>query len=193
MSENLLSRRAFLQFSGVAARNSLIVLSLPTILTACKEAALAQTENARFTALGSAEAAEFAAIAARIIPTDETPGATEAGVIYFIDNVLGSSRAEMLEPMRAGLAELQAAGSSMYGTKTFGTLSNAQQDELLASIEETQFFNTMRYLTIAGMFALPEYGGNRNLLGWKMIGFEDRHMWMPPFGFYDADYAAKGE
>ncbi len=193
MSDNLLSRRAFLQFSGVAARNSLIVLSIPAILTACKEAAVAQTEKSEFQTLGAEEAAEFSAIAARIIPTDDTPGATEAGVIYFIDNVLGSSRTEMLDPMRAGLVELQASASSLFGAKTFGALSSAQQDELLTSIEETPFFNTLRYLTIAGMFALPEYGGNRNLLGWKMIGFEDRHMWMPPFGFYDADYIAKGE
>lgn len=193
MTDNLLSRRAFLRFSGEAARNSFIVLSLPTILTACKEAAEAQTVNAEFKVLGSDEASEFAAIAARIIPTDETPGATEAGVIYFIDTVLASSRSEMLEPMRSGLSDLQATASTRYGIETFGALSTEQQDELLTLIQEEPFFNTMRYLTISGMFALPEYGGNRNLIGWKLIGFEDRHMWMPPFGFYDADYAAKGE
>lgn len=193
MTDNLLSRRAFLRYSGEAARNSFIVLSLPAILTACKEAAQAQTVNANFKVLASDEASEFAAIAARIIPTDDTPGATEAGVIYFIDTVLASSRTEMLEPMRAGLADLQSSASSRYALATFGALSPAQQDELLTLIAEEPFFNTMRYLTIAGMFALPEYGGNRDHIGWKLIGFEDRHMWMPPFGFYDADYAAKGE
>ena len=51
----------------------------------------------------------------------------------------------------------------------------------------------MRYLTIAGMFALPEYGGNRENIGYQLIGFDDQHVWQPPFGFYDADYLEKGE
>jgi hypothetical protein len=38
------------------------------------------------------------------------------------------------------------------------------------------------------MFALPGYGGNRDAAGWKLIGFEDRHVFQPPFGHYDRDY-----
>ena len=25
-------------------------------------------------------------------------------------------------------------------------------------------------------------------VGWKLIGFEDRHVFQPPFGYYDRDY-----
>ncbi len=193
MSEIQLSRRAFLRQTGIAARNSLIVLSLPVIMSSSAAASEAMVENSAFTILGSEEAREFAAIAARIIPTDETPGATEAGVIYFIDNILGTSRTEALEPMRAGLASLQASAQSTYGSASFSALTPEQQDALLVSIEETEFFGTMRYMTIAGMFSLPEYGGNRDYAGWKLIGFEHKHVWSPPFGFYDADYMARGE
>ncbi len=35
------------------------------------------------------------------------------------------------------------------------------------------------------MFALPSYGGNRDKAGWHLIGFDDRHFWQPPFGYYD--------
>jgi hypothetical protein len=35
------------------------------------------------------------------------------------------------------------------------------------------------------MFALPSWGGNRNEAGWKLIGFEDAHVFRPPFGYYD--------
>lgn len=193
MNDIQLSRRAFLRQTGIAARNSLIVLSLPAIMSSSAAASEAMLENSAFTILGSEEAREFAAIAARIIPTDETPGATEAGVIYFIDNVLGTSRPEALEPMRAGLASLQASAQSTYGSASFSALTPEQQDALLVSIEETEFFGTMRYMTIAGMFSLPEYGGNRDYAGWKLIGFEHKHVWSPPFGFYDADYMARGE
>ena len=193
MNDIQLSRRAFLRQTGIAARNSLIVLSLPAIMSSSAAASEAMLENSAFKILGSEEAREFAAIAARIIPTDETPGATEAGVIYFIDNVLGTSRPEALEPMRAGLASLQASAQSTYGSASFSALTPEQQDALLVSIEETEFFGTLRYMTIAGMFSLPEYGGNRDYAGWKLIGFEHKHVWSPPFGFYDADYMARGE
>ena len=193
MSEPKLSRRAFLQQTGVAARSSLIALSLPMIMSASQQARAAQAMDAPMKALQPDEAAEFAAIAARIIPTDETPGATEAGAIYFIDNVLSTSHANVLPELREGLAALQASAQSTYGSASFHTLEPAQQDAPLTEIERGSFFNTMRFLTIAGTFSLPEYGGNRDHIGWKMIGFEDRHMWMPPYGFYDADYAAKGE
>jgi len=188
-----LSRRAFLRQTGIAARNSLIVLSLPAIMSSSAAASEARLENSAFKILGDDEANEFSAIAARIIPTDETPGATEAGVIYFIDNVLGTSRTEVLQPMREGLASLQAAAQANYGSASFSALNPEQQDALLASIEDTAFFGTMRYMTIAGMFSLPEYGGNRDYAGWNLIGFEHRHVWEPPFGFYDADYMARGE
>ena len=193
MNEIQLSRRAFLRQTGIAARNSLIVLSLPAIMSSSAAASEARLENSAFKILGNDEAMEFAAIAARIIPTDETPGATEAGVIYFIDNVLGTSRTEVLQPMREGLASLQAAAQATYGNASFSALAPEQQDELLVSIEDTEFFGTMRYMTIAGMFSLPEYGGNRDYAGWNLIGFEHKHVWEPPFGFYDADYMAKGE
>lgn len=193
MNDIQLSRRAFLRQTGIAARNSLIVLSLPAIMSSSAAASEARLENSAFKILGNDEAMEFAAIAARIIPTDETPGATEAGVIYFIDNVLGTSRTEVLQPMREGLASLQAAAMATYGSASFSALAPEQQDALLVSIEDTEFFGTMRYMTIAGMFSLPEYGGNRDYADWNLIGFEHKHVWEPPFGFYDADYMAKGE
>lgn len=178
------SRRAFLKS---AAQPSLILLSWPVVLAASAQASAAHAAKSRFTTLGAEEAAELEAIAARIIPTDDTPGATEAGVIYFIDTVLGSSRREALAPIREGLATLQTAARSAHQASAFRSLEPPQQDALLRAIESTPFFNTMRYLTIAGMFSTPEYGGNRDGVGWRLIGFENQHMWQPPFGYYDAN------
>mgnify|MGYP003664714897 FL=1 len=187
MSDTTLSRRAFL------ARTSIIALSVPMILSASTQARAAQALRAEFTTLSTEEAAEFAAIAARIIPSDETPGATEAGAVYFMDTVLSGSHSDLLPAMQEGLVDLQALAQSRYSSSAFHLLTAQQQDTLLTEIESSAFFTNMRFMTIAGTFSLPEYGGNRDEIGWKMIGFEDRHMWMPPYGFYDADYAAKGE
>ena len=43
-------------------------------------------------------------------------------------------------------------------------------------------------LTLAGLLALPSYGGNENKAGWKLVGFVDQHAWQPPFGHYDVGY-----
>lgn len=163
------------------------------ILAACERAQEARLQGEEFRTLTEEDANELAAIAARIIPTDETPGATEAGVIYFMDNVLGDNRDEELAFIRAGVRELQTAGALQFNVPYFHLLDAVQQDQLLSSIEQTEFFNTVRFLTVAGMFALPEYGGNRNNIGYQLIGFEDRHAWVPPFGYYDADFIARGE
>ena len=50
------------------------------------------------------------------------------------------------------------------------------------------FFDTTRLLTLLAMFSRPAYGGNRDGVGWKLIGFEDRHFFRPPFGYYDRGY-----
>ena len=193
MSDQQLSRRAFLKSASGAARSSIIVLSIPAILVSCERSRQASLNNEEFSALTEEEAQEFHAIAARIIPTDDTPGATEAGVIYFIDNVLGDDREAEHETLRLGMRELQVAASQNFGISYFHELEPEQQDQLLREVEDTPFFGTMRFLTIAGMFSLPEYGGNRDNVGYQLIGFEDRHAWQPPFGSYDADYAERGE
>ena len=185
MTNNTLSRRAFLRTATETSRNSLVLLSTATAMLVGREAHAAMIAGAQLTTLEADEAEEFAAIAARIIPSDETPGATEAGVIYFIDRVLGGERSELLTELRSGLTELQNYAAASYGGTNFSDRPAAQQDALLRSIEDTSFFNSIRYLTIAGMFSSPALGGNRNQVGWELLGFEDRHAWMPPYGYYD--------
>ncbi|MBL4580718.1 MAG: gluconate 2-dehydrogenase subunit 3 family protein [Gammaproteobacteria bacterium] len=193
MIDTQLSRRAFLRSASAAAKNSIILLGLPAILVSCERSKQAVLNNEEFSVLSEEEAQELHAVAARIIPTDETPGATEAGVIYFIDNVLNDDREAEHETLRIGLREIQVAAAQKFNVSYFHELEFEQQDQLLTEFENTEFFGTIRFLTIAGMFSLPEYGGNRDKIGYELIGFEDRHAWQPPYGFYDADYAQRGE
>jgi gluconate 2-dehydrogenase gamma chain len=194
MPHQQFSRRAFLQSGSVLAKGSFIVLAAPAILAACRQADESmQADTTAFNTLSAREAGDLRAIVARIIPSDDTTGAEEAGVIYFIDAVLGDNRDEQYRAVQAGLREIQETAASRYTAANFADLSVAQQDELLADRESTPFFATIRYLTIAGMFSLPSYGGNRDKAGYAVIGFDDQHAWAPPFGFYDADYATRGE
>ena len=71
----------------------------------------------------------------------------------------------------------------------FSDLSSEQQIALLKKIEKTPFFNLVRTHTVMGCFCDPEYGGNFNGVGWKLIGFEDRFNFKPPFGYYDREFS----
>jgi len=187
-----MKRRAFLNQSGAVLGGSWVTMSMPALLAAGVTACKAKEEGGAFSVLTEAEAAEFEAIAAQIIPSDETPGAREAGVIYFMDTVLADKQSGALEPLRQGLAGLQSDLWASHHARTFAELGNEQQIEVLKGIESTSFFGTLRFLTVAGMFSNPSYGGNRDEIGWKLIGFEAPHAWQPPFGYYDAEYAKKG-
>jgi gluconate 2-dehydrogenase gamma chain len=186
LTNKVLTRREFLRTTTETARNSLILLSAPALLAAGQQAHAAMLAGEELTTLTVIEAIEFEAIASRIIPTDETPGAKEAGVIYFIDNVLGNSRAELLPELRTGLSQLQQSVDSKFGNPMFSALTADQQDSLLQDIEKTTFFTDVRYLAVAGMFSMPSLGGNRDRVGWEVMGFEDRHAWVSPYGYYDA-------
>jgi len=196
MRTRSLSRRQLLAsslaYSVSALRATRTPLAVTALFAAVERASLAQT-NDTLTVLTPSEAEEFAAIAARIIPTDDTPGATEAGAIFFIDRVLGSSHAELLPDLREGLTTLQSAARAAHGSTRFSALTDAEQDALLVQIETSPFFSLMRFLTICGTFSSPEYGGNRDYVGWQLIGFDHRHVWQAPYGYYDADYVEKGE
>ncbi len=188
-----MQRRDFLKRGGSVLGGSWITLSLPAIMATASVAARAATEKSVFRALSPSEASEFEAIAARIIPSGDSPGAKEAGAIYFIDTVLADIQPKTLEPMRKGLVSLQSDIQEAYKTTTFAGLSETQQIEALQAIEDTEFFGTIRFLTIAGTFCDPSHGGNRDRVGWDLIGFEGPMGTQPPFGYYDADYAEKGK
>jgi gluconate 2-dehydrogenase gamma chain len=148
--------------------------------------------------LGAEEAADFAAIAARIIPSTDTPGAAEAGVIHFFDNAFAAEMSGMLAAARAGLAKFNATlAESFTGKERFASLSPDEQDAFLSTQDSGAFFKLCWQMTIFGFFSMSKYGGNRDHVGWDLIGFEgNTGVWQNPFGYYDAAYAkeqARGE
>ncbi len=195
MSPKVPTRRQFLSAGMTLTGAGLIDLNWAEVAAAAEHADhMAQREGSipapvGFTTLAAAEAVEVEAIASQIIPSGDLPGAREAGVVYFIDRALGTFFASELPTFRKGLESFQrdfAAHSST--TRPFSAVGTARQVAWLHEVEGTAFFNTVRRLTLVGLVALPKYGGNRDKLGWKLLGFEDRHFWQPPFGHYDADY-----
>jgi gluconate 2-dehydrogenase gamma chain len=166
--------------------------------------------------------ATIEAAMARIIPTDNTPGAREAGAVDFVDRYLSGidfiyakadgSGFETLVGKRAdawrqrietlrktyvtGIAALDALCRARYGVD-FRDLDERRQDEALIAQErasgqsapaggapgetpalqqtvtetELEFLPLLVMHTRQGFYCDPIYGGNRDRIGWRVIGF----------------------
>jgi gluconate 2-dehydrogenase gamma chain len=187
-----LSRRGFLAAAGGVLGGVWLAAEARALLAAGAHAArtAGQAPPPPFEVLTAEQGADIEAVTAQIIPTDDTPGAREARVVYFIDRSLATFAKDQKKVVVDGWRELRRRTARMYrGATSFAALSGEQQAAVLTAMEKAEhpFFETIRAATIVGMLANPEYGGNFQKLGWKMIGFEDRFFWQAPFGWYDRD------
>ena len=189
MNSSEISRRSVLQ--GLALSLGVAGIQWSDLAQAAHDAHAAAMAPAiaRYTLLSAPDAADVEALTSQIIPSDDTPGAREAGVSFFIDTVLGSILAHWRPSFEAGLKEFQQACRARHpDAASFAALSSARQIEFLRTVDTTRFFEQARLLTLCGMLSMPKYGGNRDGAGWRMIGFEDQHVFDAPFGYYDRDY-----
>lgn len=84
------------------------------------------------------------------------------------------------ELMDAGLADFARWAEATYG-RPFQDLDPRLQDEALTRLERGEaefascpsalFFETLLALTIEGFFSDPIHGGNRGMVGWRLVGF----------------------
>ena len=84
------------------------------------------------------------------------------------------------EVYRVAIREVNLHCRKQYG-KAFDALAVEQQDEVLRGLDEGKielqtvraqfFFNLLLNNTIEGFFSDPMYGGNRDKVGWKLVGF----------------------
>jgi gluconate 2-dehydrogenase gamma chain len=162
---------------------------------------------------------------ARIIPTDDLPGAREAGTVDFVDRYLSGIDYIYAKPDGSGFEALSGRSAAAWqrrvelarekyvdgireldrraqalGGKDFLGLSESQQDQVLTELEqgfegdaelskpeipygiepalqqtnaesELDFFPLLVTHTRQGFLADPIYGGNRDHIGWQVIGF----------------------
>ena len=156
------------------------------------------SESVALVSLNDEEARTVEAVAERLIPGDEhNAGATEAGVVYYIDQAIGGFSTDLQIVYRRGLRELDALCRRERGVPFVDLGSDAQDDivrrhlgpEVQESAEGLQFnpsdqpggaivrrfFAVVREHTVEGFFCDPVYGGNRGAVGWRLVGFPGAH------------------
>jgi gluconate 2-dehydrogenase gamma chain len=193
---DLQNRRAFLRtaMAAGAAWATADLAQVENALAWAHEQSAAPAAARRLSVLTTAQAEVIEAITARILPAvDGRPGAAECGAIYFIDRALASFNAPQKKAYIDGIADLnRRARTRQSGVASFAALAVDQQIDVLKAIEQSQFFQAVRFDTIVGTFALPKWGGNKDYVGWHLIGFEHQPRFQPPFGFYDAEANRRG-
>jgi len=125
------------------------------------------------------EALTLAAIAERIFPKTDTPGAVEIGALNYIEIALAGDYASLAPLYHQGLRALQRYARGKFNKK-FVDLGDGEKDAVLQDFEAgavdkfkaaAEFFETVRYHVLEGVFCEPQYGGNKDMAGWRLVGF----------------------
>jgi gluconate 2-dehydrogenase gamma chain len=128
-------------------------------------------------------------MAERIFPTTDTPGAREAGALSYLEQALLDPYRALLPKYRRGIREVNRHARRSFG-RPFPDIEEPEQDSLLADLEAgrvstvrngAEFFELLRRHVLEGVFGEPIYGGNRDLIGWRVVGFPGQQ-----FGYPDA-------
>jgi hypothetical protein len=116
--------------------------------------------------LTSPQAAVVSAVAERILPRTDTPGATDVGVPAFIDLLYGDFMTpDEQKTLIDGLAKVDAASKAAFGA-SFVALAPDRQDTVLRDIARAEekldqgFFRLIRSATILGYFTSEQVGRN---------------------------------
>jgi hypothetical protein len=145
--------------------------------------------DSEFKGLTPYQATVMQDVAALIIPTDDLPGATEAGVIYKLDNFAAAvDRYRHLYQL--GIKWLDQKSHAIYGTPSFLDLGIESQEKILQLADSGEmtyiekkfewimfgeshigkrFFNMVRKHTFYAFYTNP--------IGWKVVGYQRPPQW----------------
>ena len=94
------SRREFLRTAAESLGVAWLSINWSQVAAAAHESHDAAQSSTAYIFMTPSQAADVDAIAAQIIPTDDTPGAREAGVVYFVDRALATFFSRLALPSK---------------------------------------------------------------------------------------------
>lgn len=102
------------------------------------------------------------------------------------------------EYYRMGVMAVDSFSVRSHGS-AYINLTESQQEEVMAALADDEFdpigglpssdfFNLLRNHTIEGMFSDPAYRGNRDLVGWKLVGYPGAQRAYTPLDMRDENF-----
>ena len=120
------------------------------------------------------EARTLAAICDQIIPADDFPGASQAGVVNYIDRQLARFYRPQRDAYREGLKNAQELSRKCFGQPLEAVKAEHKlQAVLQMEKEQVKFFEMVRRHTFEGYYGSPRHGGNRDAVSWRMLGLAE--------------------
>ncbi len=120
------------------------------------------------------DAKTLAAICDQIIPADDFPSASQAGVLTYIDLQLMGHYRRHQKAYREGLKQANELSRTRFGTD-LAAASAEQQFQIVSALEKDAkpFFDLVRAHTMQGYYGTPRHGGNRDAVSWRMLGLDE--------------------
>lgn len=155
-----LSRRGFLAGSAAAGA---------TIAAGC---AIHPRGSLEFLTVEQAQT--LAALCDQVIPADDFPSASQAGVVTYIDRQLMRHYRRHRAAYEAGMKQADELSRARCGAP-LAQAPAAIQQAVAAALERDQrkFFDLVRQHTMEGFYGSPRHGGNRDAVSWRMLGLAE--------------------
>ncbi len=130
--------------------------------------------NGNWEYLSDDQARTLAAICDQIIPADDFPSASQAGVLTYIDRQLMRHYKRHRDAYRHGLDEAESLSRDRF-RQGLDRISSEQQFEIVNALSEKDriFFDLVRNHTLEGYYGSPRHGGNRDAVSWRMLGLAE--------------------
>jgi gluconate 2-dehydrogenase gamma chain len=120
------------------------------------------------------EARTLSTICDQIIPADDYPSASQAGVVTYIDRQLARFYRAHRDAYRIGLQNVQELSQRHFAQVLEALTAEKQlQAVLLMETEQAEFFEMVRKHTFEGFYGSPRHGGNRDAASWQMLGLSE--------------------
>jgi gluconate 2-dehydrogenase gamma chain len=133
--------------------------------------------------LGAGEWETLAALVARILPSDDGPGAREANVVGFVDAQLATKELAPVAPVILEAARRLETIARDRFARSFAALEVAEQDSLAHAMSRGELFAppfpgrevfaALHTLTLEGFLSDPLHGGNAGQIGWHYVDFAE--------------------
>jgi gluconate 2-dehydrogenase gamma chain len=119
------------------------------------------------------QARTLTALCDQIIPADDWPSASQAGVLTFIDRQLTGPYRRHRKAYRQGIETTEKLCHDRFGVD-LAAATPAQQLEIAKVLEHQHplFFALVRTHSMQGYYGSPRHGGNKDGVAYRMLGLD---------------------
>jgi gluconate 2-dehydrogenase gamma chain len=129
------------------------------------------SSRSRWLVFNESQVRTLTALCDQIIPADDWPSASQAGVLTFVDRQLTGPYHRHRKAYRQGIEAAEKLAQARFGVE-LASASPPQQLEIAKALEQQNpaFFGLVLSHTMQGYYGSPRHGGNKDGAAYRMLG-----------------------